>query len=242
MELFIKFINFINTKVSNALIWVGDHTPNFIKNFFGYLSKKVDALGKKREEKYAKFMKWLYGPSKKKKKAPPNYKSFFSFLFSPTIITIMILGGTIYFFNEELAKLAPDPSMDDLAGEMKELRALRAPAFTKFKDREFFVDDIYFPIYIKSTNSIKRLILDLNLRVSNRYIKTFFTDWKSRNLDLIYDRLNLTSEEVVPHFPLTDEGKYIIKRKIKMELDILFKEIGIRGEVEKVFIAQIIGA
>lgn len=154
----------------------------------------------------------------------------------------MILGGTIYFFNEELAKLAPDPSMDDLAGEMKELRALRAPAFTKFKDREFFVDDIYFPIYIKSTNSIKRLILDLNLRVSNRYIKTFFTDWKSRNLDLIYDRLNLTSEEVVPHFPLTDEGKYIIKRKIKMELDILFKEIGIRGEVEKVFIAQIIGA
>ena len=242
MELFIKFINFINGTIKNALVFIGVHIPSFVKSIFAKISEWMKALKSKHQEKYNNFIKWLYGPSKKRKKQAPNYNKFFSFVFSPAVITLFLLGGTIYFFYEQSKDLGLKTPMDDYVEEMKELKSLRQPAFSRIKDREFLINDIYFPIYIKSTNSIKRLILDLNLRVSNRYIKTFFTDWNSRNLDLIYDRLNLTVEEIVPDFPLTKEGKFIIKRKIKLELDILFKEIGIKGEVEKVFISQIIGA
>lgn len=242
MEVFIKFINFINGKVSSALIFVGNHIPSSIKSFFRFLKDKINVLKKKHQEKYDHFIKWLHGPGKKREKRPADFKNFFNVIFSPTLITVLILAGTIYFFYEQAAQLGLTRPMDDVTEEIEQLKGLRQPAFTRLKDREFFVPDIYFPIYIKNTNSIKRLILDLNLKASNRYIKTFFTDWNSRNLDLIYDRLNLTTEQVVPHFPLTNEGKYIIKRKIKLELDILLKEIGIKGEIEEVFIAQIIGA
>jgi len=242
MESFIKFINFINAKVSAGLSYIGDHTPSFIKSFFAWIKEKLKALKNKHEEKYQKFLDWLHGPGKKRKKRPPKTNKILPFVFSPFVIALLIFAGTIYFFHKQSAMLGQQRPIDDVVKEMDQLKSLRQPAFAKFKAREFFVNNIYFPIYIKSSNSIKRLILDLNLRVSNRYIKTFFTDWNSQNLDLIYDRLNLTVEQVVPDFPLTDEGKYIIKRKVKIELDILFRELGIKGEVEKVFIAQIIGA
>lgn len=240
MELFIKFINFINEKLEASLIFIGDHTPPSIKHLVINLSKKIT---EKISEKHAKLINWIYNPSKKKKAAPNRYKNFFSFIFSPSIISIAILVSTIVFFHKEALKLGQhEVTTKNILMEMELLKKLRKPAFNKYKEREFLVDDIYFPIYIKSSNSIKRIILDLNLRASNRYIQTFFTENNSRNLDLIYDQLNLTTEEVIPHFPLTPEGKYIIKRKIKIELDILLKNLGIMGEIEEVFISQIIAA
>ncbi|RLA63909.1 MAG: hypothetical protein DRQ88_01340 [Epsilonproteobacteria bacterium] len=234
MESFIKLINFINSKLEDFLIFVRNHMPNF--------KEKARPLFKKFNHQYEKFINWIYGSTNKKKGAAPKYKQFYSFIFSPSFISVTILVSTIVFFHKQALRLGQEKPIDDVVKEIYQLKQLRKPAFFKYKEREFLVDDIYFPIYIKSTNSIKRLILSLNLRASNRYIKTFFTENNAQNLDLIYDKLNLTTEEIIPHFPLTNEGKYIIKRKIKIELDILLKDLGIKGEIEKVFISQIIGA
>jgi len=242
MEIFIKFINFLNEKFAASMVYIGEHIPAIIKYFTHKIFEYIKSFYNFLKAKQNKLINWIYSPQKKRKAAPPNYNKFISNLFSPITISIAILVSTIVFFHDQAARLGEKRPMDDVVKEMKELKGLRKPAFFKFKDREFSVDDIYFPIYIKSTNSIKRLILEINLRASNRYIKTFFTENNMRNLDLIYDRLNLTTEQIIPHFPLTDEGKFIIKRKIKIELDILLRDIGIKGEIEKVFISQIIGA
>jgi hypothetical protein len=45
---------------------------------------------------------------------------------------------------------------------------------------------------------------------------------------------------VIPSFPLSDEGKSVLKEKIKFEFNQVLKELNIAGEIQEVFIQDII--
>ena len=82
--------------------------------------------------------------------------------------------------------------------------------------------------------------MDFTIVASNRYIKSYF--WDNRNNHLILDRLNSRIRPMEILFPLESEGKIVIRDKVREEINILIKELGIDGEIEDVYIHNIIGA
>ncbi len=108
--------------------------------------------------------------------------------------------------------------------------------YYKQSEKHLNVDGVTVPIYVGTGNAPKTLILDFTLLMSNRYLKSYFYE----NDYLLKDRLNTHFEPVVPTLPLEDEGKRIIKEKIIKELNILIKDLKIKGEVEDVYFHTII--
>lgn len=108
--------------------------------------------------------------------------------------------------------------------------------FYKIKDRQLLVSDIDLPVYIESSAAIKSLTIDFTFESSNRYIKQFFL----HNEHTLKNKLNATLETVIPSFPLTDEGKNVIKEKLIFEMNALLKEKQIEGKILKIYIHTIV--
>lgn len=114
------------------------------------------------------------------------------------------------------------------------------PIIFGLKKRVFEVKDVYMPVYIQSAAAMKSLYMDFAFESSNRYIKAFFEQIYGVNQRLIQNKINTSIEPVVPEFPLKEEGKRIIKEKVKKDMNDLLKELGIKGEVEEVYIKNIL--
>ena len=78
--------------------------------------------------------------------------------------------------------------------------------------------------------------MDFTLVASNRYIKEYFYE----NIHLVKDRLNSSVHPIIPEFPLEQEGKQIIKDKIRLEVNKLIKDLRIKGHIDKVHIHSIL--
>ena len=113
----------------------------------------------------------------------------------------------------------------------------RRSKYYKEDERQILVSNIVLPVYIESVSSIKSLTIDFILVMSNRYLKAYFSD----NEHLIKNKLSYTIEPIIPTFPLTNEGKTILKDKIKKELNTLIFDLNIAGEIEKIYFQNIIG-
>ena len=82
------------------------------------------------------------------------------------------------------------------------------------------------------------LTFDFTVEGSNRYIAAYFSSRVNENL--IKDKLNNSIEPIVPSFPLEEEGKRIIKLKIKEEINELVQKLKIKGYISKVYINNVL--
>jgi len=173
-------------------------------------------------------------------------KSFFSSLTPNTILILVISfafltliflgiiksGRTIYF-----------GVMDNRGSlEISDDRAVPKYRESYFKRilpaKQLDVYEVTMPIYIDSINSVRTLLLDLTLTTSNRYAREYL----DKHSFLIKDRLNNTIHPIIPDFPLTKEGKTIIKEKVIYEINQLLEEKKIEGEIKEVNFQMIIAA
>ena len=104
--------------------------------------------------------------------------------------------------------------------------------------KQLNVYEVTMPIYIDSINSVRTLLIDLTLTTSNRYAREYL----DKHSYLIKDRLNNTIHPIIPDFPLTKEGKTIIKEKVIFEINQLLEEKKIEGEIKEVNFQMIIAA
>lgn len=162
-------------------------------------------------------------------------------IFNAFTISLLIIAS---FFGFVVYKLDQQAFFEDKFNlkKLENLLALRKPAFTEFEDREFYVPDVYVPVIIVNRPDISRVYLDIKLRGSNKLIKIFFVENNWVNSDLIVDRLLTTLGPIIATFPLTEEGKKILKDKIKFECDQLLKDLKIEGEIDEVIIQGIFAA
>jgi hypothetical protein len=106
------------------------------------------------------------------------------------------------------------------------------PHYYKVNEKQFTVLNVQMPIYVGGVNEIRSLRVDLTITPSNRYIKEFLYD----NEYLVQDKLNSTIRPIVPEFPLEEEGKRILKEKVRLELNELLEKLEIKGEIKEVHI------
>lgn len=97
------------------------------------------------------------------------------------------------------------------------------------------IKSLKIPAYASKINKIKNLELDTHILFYNRSGKQFFDE----SVIIFLDHLEMTLEPIQPSFPLSPEGKMVIKEKIKYEINAVFKEQGVDSRVENIFFTNI---
>lgn len=237
-----KLINEKGMKVISTSLELKDKT---LKTANEIQHKGVDLVGKAKEVDYKKL----------------DYKKLFLsalFIFTPILLKIkswivnlspkMILGSTvattvvmlssisIYTQSKKISDESTSQAREPASEVDNATEASKRKAYYKLEEKRFTITHVTMPVYIESVNTYKSLSIDFTFISSNRYIKSYF----DRNRHLIKDRLNSTIQPVIPEFPLEEEGKAIIKDKIQKELNILIKEMDIKGEIKEVYINSIL--
>lgn len=111
------------------------------------------------------------------------------------------------------------------------------PQYYKKNEKHFTVYHVKMPLFIESIKGNKSVKMDVTVEPSNKYIKEFFY----KNEYLVHDKINIMTHPIIPSLPLTEEGKVIIKEKLKTELNNLIKEQKIEGKINEVYINSILG-
>lgn len=162
-------------------------------------------------------------------------------VFNSITISIFIVVSVLGFLFYQLDQRAFFEGKFSI-NQLESLISIKKPKFINLEEREFFVPDVFLPVILKNRPDITRIYLDLKLRASNRLIKIYFTEANFVNMDKLIDHYISTLSPVIPVFPLTDEGKEILKKKIKQETDDFLKKLKIEGEIEEVIIQDILAA
>ena len=149
---------------------------------------------------------------------------------------IVLAGWQIYEIGENLyfqiAQGGRKPASEfELKSTLK-----RRPVYYKQETRHYEIKQMRIPVYIEAQNSVKIFEVDVTIEASNRFVKRFF----SENENLIRDRMLSTTEPMVHNFPLSDEGKQVMKEKITHELDQFIKENEMEGDVTQIYFTSIV--
>jgi hypothetical protein len=235
-------INYIKLKAKSIIIYI----PKLLKklgdklgNFHGYLTHfvlSVKSLQKKKFE-YKVFLHaiqaaivafilklktWFLGLKK---------STVIVSLTTTTVVTYSIFS--IYFQGSTIFKsLERKPASIDTSSFI-DVR----PKYYKREDRFFNLYHIKLPLYDNKLKGHKNIKLVLTLLPSNKYIKEYFL----KNEHIVKDKLSVMMYPIIPSLPVTEEGKKIIKEKVRLELNNLLKEKKIKGKVEEVFVNSVLG-
>ncbi len=158
-----------------------------------------------------------------------------------TLSTVGSLTGiTVYKNSKKIAEKAARSPAAEMVEKVKDADGTsRRPAYFRRTDKEFLVRNFIFPVHLVNTGGMKVLNLDFTVKASNKYIRAYL--WE--NPYLITNKLHSTIETMSIEFPVeSQEGKQIIKDKIKVELNALLKELEIKGEIDEINIHSMLGA
>ena len=110
------------------------------------------------------------------------------------------------------------------------------PDYYKLDERSHTLLNMQVPINLGGSTSLRSMLIDFTFVSSNQYTKNFLF----QNEYLVQDRLNSMIDPIDAEFILEDEGKNVLKEKIKYELNLLIKDLKIEGRVEEVHIHSIL--
>lgn len=148
------------------------------------------------------------------------------------MIAMVLLASMVVVGN---TKKIYQSSKEDVVEEEVTPQQLRKDYYQQ-DEKQLLVSEVTIPIYVGKGNAPRTLILDITIKTSNRFLKSYFFE----NDYLLKDRLNRTIEPIIPTLPLEEEGKRIIREKIINEINQLIKEQRVKGHIEDVYFHNII--
>lgn len=165
----------------------------------------------------------------------PPYKEFGKFLwdfrFNISFVLIFIFG-TVNLVRE-IKLLAPEENSRSITSIAKQPPR---PLYYLLKGRLLKVQNITIPVSLNKNKRISSIIADVVIECPNRTTQQFLYN----SPHLIQDKLNNTIAPQITSFPLTEEGKIILRKKIQIELTNLLKENHFKlNQIKKVNIIQV---
>ena len=168
--------------------------------------------------------------------------------FKPTTIisltiasmAISLSGITIYNESKKIEEKMSEGETREPASysDSMDRNAWKRSKYRNFKHRVMSLSSVSMPIYIQSRKGMQSIKIDFTFVSSNRYIAQYFK--VPKNEFVLRDRINKSIEPVIPSFPMEPEGKAIIKKKIKVEINGLLKDLKIEGQIDDVYIDGIL--
>jgi flagellar basal body-associated protein FliL len=110
------------------------------------------------------------------------------------------------------------------------------PAYYKKDTKHLTITNLRLPVYISQVNELRSVDIDFTATMTTRESKQFLEKKEFQ----LRDHLILEIEPSVASFPLTEEGKEIIKHKIRTELDQFLKDHKIPGYCEDMKVVYIL--
>jgi hypothetical protein len=239
---FKNFVQILNSMVGpRAWNYYRHKVQNFIQKVKEEKAEKVKVLSKQQNKKGNE-------PEQKKRSFAEDFSllidAFINRLskVSPAKFAIMgmlflvLLLNTFHFLTSS-TDLATTIKEDKKAVIRRQIASTLDEIPTYYNDiaRISSIKSLKIPAYASKINKIKNLEMDAHILFYNRTGKQFFDE----SMIIFLDHLEMSIEPIQPSFPLSPEGKMVIKEKIKYEIDTVFKNMGINSHVENVFFTNI---
>jgi flagellar basal body-associated protein FliL len=87
-------------------------------------------------------------------------------------------------------------------------------------------------LFLEDTRRNRQVWVDFNALSTNRNAALFLKDHEVE----VRDYLNMNVEPVIPQLPIEEEGRQIIKDKVRDELNEFLKNNGIEGKILEIYI------
>ncbi len=133
-------------------------------------------------------------------------------------------------------KLLGDKSKGRAPANTEDEVTYERPVYYKKETRHVEVTNFRLPVHFADVNEVRSVDIDFTATVSNRYARNFLEKHEFQ----LRDHLVLHVEPSVATFPLEDEGKEIIRRKLLSEVNDFLKLRGIEGELEELKITYVL--
>jgi hypothetical protein len=110
------------------------------------------------------------------------------------------------------------------------------PDYYKKQTRHLELTNFRLPVYIADINELKTVDVDFIVTLSNRKTMQYLSKYEFE----LRDHFILEIEPSVASFPLEDEGKEIIRKKVWDEINVFLKNKNINGEVVELKVTYIL--
>ena len=131
--------------------------------------------------------------------------------------------------NEEVKQLGHDDSIKSVS--IKQEIPSR-PLYYRQSERMMKIEDINLQIFLEDTHRNRQVWLDFSMIATNRNCILYLQDHEVE----LRDHLTSNVEPVIPLLPIEEEGKRIIRDKIKAELNLFLEKNEIEGKVIEVYL------
>ena len=115
--------------------------------------------------------------------------------------------------------------------EVKQAFEARPKYFMQI-EKLYSMKDLNLQLFLEDTRRNRQIYVDFTCLSSNRNIILFLTDHAIE----VRDYLNMHVEPVIPQLPIEEEGRQIIKEKIKLEINQFLKDNNIEGKVLDIYV------
>ena len=131
--------------------------------------------------------------------------------------------------NEDFREIGHDHIIKNI--KLKQILSSR-PIYYRQAERMTSITDINLQIFLEDTHRNRQVWIDFSVLASNRNVILYLKD---HNIEL-KDHLTTNVEPVIPQLPVEEEGRLIIKDKIRNEIDLFLEKNGIEGKILEVYI------
>lgn len=175
-----------------------------------------------------------------------KFKSWYATLKPTTIISVTagtmalsLFSITIYQQTQEISEKSTTVIAEpEKFSDTMDKNAYARSQYRNYKEKRITLTSVNIPVYIDSRKGMQSLIIDFTMEAENRYIAQYFK--VIENEYVLRDRLNKNIQPIIPEFPMKPEGKHILKKKIKDEINKLVDDLQIKGNVKDVYIHSIL--
>jgi flagellar basal body-associated protein FliL len=112
------------------------------------------------------------------------------------------------------------------------------PVYYKQAERMMKVEDINLQLFLEDTHRNRQVWIDFSLLASNRNVILYLTEHEVE----LKDHLTTNVEPVLPQLPVEEEGRQIIKDKIRTEINEFLQKNHIEGKILDVYIDYLIAS
>lgn len=152
---------------------------------------------------------------------------------------LKIFFSIIFFFGifktiQSIREYFVQPNIDRTVASVETTR--KRPTYYLLGKKLLKIDNIRVPVALNGNKRISTIMADIVVECPTRTAQKFLYN----SPELVYDKLNSTIAPQVNSFPLTEEGKRILKQKIRFEIGQLLKENHFKNyKINKVNLVQV---
>jgi len=106
------------------------------------------------------------------------------------------------------------------------------PVYYRQAERMMSLTEINLQIFLEDTNRNRQVWIDFSVLASNRNVILYLKDHEIE----LKDHLTNNVEPVIPQLPVEEEGRQIIKEKMRLEINQFLEKNGIEGKILEVYL------